>query len=157
MSLYFHKTIFQVEICHAFLLYTSTTFYFHRQRHRNISSKWNSSVSAAHSVHSFCMKTNTQVKRALLTRRSYPSPLSIINTVAECARLPSVHMRRKNHDCTHRLRERGNSVSSHCAHVQYTLEELLLLGNASLASTRVCHTHIPMVGDSCFMPPPQLS
>lgn len=141
MSLYFHKIIFQVEICHAFLLYTSTTFYFHMQKHRNISSKWNSSVSAAHSVHLFCMKRNTQVKRALLTSRSYPFPLSIIWSIMTA----------------HRLRERGNSVSSDCAHVQYTLEELLLLGNASLASSSVCHTYIPMVGDSCFMPPPQLS
>lgn len=100
MSLYFHKIILQVEICHAFLLYTSTTFDFHMQKHRNISSKRNSSVSAAHSVHLFCMKRNTQVKRALLTSRSYPSPLSIISTVAECAQLPSVYTQLKYHDCT---------------------------------------------------------
>lgn len=85
--------------------------------------------------------------------------LPLFRLLVQWLNVPNSHQFTRNWSITtaHRLRERGNSVSSDCAHVQYTLEELLLLRNTSLASSSVCHTHIPMVGDSCFMLPSQLS
>lgn len=95
--------------------------------------------------------------RGLCWQAGHTLPLLwFISTVSECATISSVSTQLKYHNCTHRQRERGKSVSSDCAQVQCILEELLLLGNASLSSSSVCHMHILMVGDSCFMPPPQL-
>lgn len=128
-------------------------FFSNMQKHRKISSNWNSSVRAVHSVHLLCMKRNTQVKRSLLTSSHTLPLLWFISAVAECATLSSVSTQLKYRNCTHGLRERGKSASSDCAHVQYILEELLLLQNASLSSSGGCHVHI-LVGDSCFMPPP---